>query len=275
MSDVHTARIGPYRLVRRLAAGSMGVVYLGEDADGRRVALKVVRPDLAGEAEFRIRFRQEVHAALSVSGAHTAAVVGVDLGAAEPWLAVEYLDGPTLAERVALGGPLPATRVRRLLGQLAAALAAIHRAGIVHRDVKPGNVILAPGGPRVIDFGVARIPAGSDLTDDHQLLGSPGYLAPEYLRGVPAHPPGDLFALGATLLFAATGRPPFGAGPPEAVLDRAAAGEPDTDGVPPALAAVLRALLDPDPAARPAAESLVPPPRAGTGRHRARVRRTG
>ncbi|MFJ6212467.1 serine/threonine-protein kinase [Streptomyces sp. NPDC092296] len=212
-------QIGGYRLLRRLGAGGMGRVYLGRTAGGRTVAVKVVRPDLADDAEFRARFRQEVAAARRVGGAWTAPVLDADTEGPQPWVATGYVAGPALDAAVRSTGPLPEHVVRALGAGLADALAAVHATGLVHRDVKPSNVLLALDGPRLIDFGIARaLDAASSLTRTGYVVGSPGYLSPEQAAGQEAGPAGDVFSLGAVLAYAATGTPPFGQGVSAAVL---------------------------------------------------------
>ncbi|TDD84614.1 hypothetical protein E1293_12505 [Actinomadura darangshiensis] len=206
-------RIGPYRVVARLGAGGMGAVYLGRARSGRAVAVKVVHSRFAGQAKYRARFRREVDAARRVVGAFTAPVLDAGADAPTPWLATAYLPGPSLREAVAEFGPLPPDAVRALAGGLAEALAAIHRGGLVHRDLKPANVLLTAGGPRVIDFGIARPDDADPLTRAGRPIGSPGFMSPEQVRGREIGPASDVFTLGATLAYAASGVEPFGTGP--------------------------------------------------------------
>lgn len=243
--------IGPFTIRRVLGEGGMGKVYLGRRRDGVLAAVKVVRAELAGDPEFRARFRQEVAAAGRVRGAYTAALLGADPDAAAPWLATEYVPAPSLREAVARHGPMPADSVRLLGIGLAEALAAIHAAGVVHRDLKPANVLLAHDGPRVIDFGIARAADATTLTRTGAVIGTPGFIAPEQLAHGRVAPPADVFALGGVLLYATTGRAPFGEGDPAALLYRAANVDPDLSGVPPALAPTVAACLQRDPAQRP------------------------
>ncbi|SDS13245.1 serine/threonine-protein kinase [Actinopolymorpha singaporensis] len=244
-------RVGAYSLRGRLGGGAMGTVYLGTSPGGRAVAVKVARTDLADDPEFRERFRREVAMARSVGGFWTAGVVDADPEAPQPWLATEYVVGPTLQQAVSEYGPLPAPAVRRLAAGLTEALQAIHAAGLVHRDLKPSNVLLAADGPRVIDFGISQALEGVRLTATGEFLGTPGFLAPEQISGAAVGPATDLFALGAVLVFAATGRGPFGTGPTDALMYRAMHDEPTLDGLPPELVDVVRACLDRDPARRP------------------------
>jgi len=199
-------RIGGYTLLGRIGSGAMGAVYLALSRGGRPIAVKVVRAELGDDPGFRERFRREVEAVRSVGGFWTAAVVDADLDAAQPWLATEYVPGPSLQEAVCSRGPLPVDAVRHLAAGLAEGLAAIHAAGVVHRDLKPANVLIGANGPRVIDFGISRALAGSTLTAAGHLLGTPGYLSPEQISGGPVGPASDVYALGGLLVFAATGR---------------------------------------------------------------------
>ena len=188
-------------------------MFLGRSPGGRLVAVKVVRAELAGQAEFRDRFAREVAAARKVSGLFTAPVVDADVGAPVPWLATAYVPGPSLAEAITRHGPLPATSVLALAAGLAEGLGAIHTAGIVHRDLKPSNLLLAEDGPRIIDFGISRAAEASMLTGTGVVFGSPSFMSPEQARGHRVGPPSDVFSLGAVLTFAATGEGPFGTGP--------------------------------------------------------------
>ncbi|MFD0902843.1 serine/threonine-protein kinase, partial [Actinomadura sediminis] len=251
-------RIGPYRVVARLGAGGMGVVYLGRSRGGRPVAVKVVHRRFVGEDRYRARFRREVGAARAVAGAFTAPVLDADPDAPTPWLATAYLPGPSLREAVAGFGPLPPDALRALAAGLAEALAAIHRAGLVHRDLKPGNVLLTAGGPRVIDFGIARPDGATAITRAGAPIGTAGYMGPEQVRGERVGPPGDVFALGATLAYAATGVEPFGTGAAHARQSRVLAGEADLGAVPgPWPRDLVAACLRPEPSARPSAAELL------------------
>ncbi|MDH6112565.1 outer membrane protein assembly factor BamB [Kitasatospora sp. MAP12-15] len=249
--------IGPYRLIARLGAGGMGRVYLARSAGGRTVAVKVVRPELAGDAEFRERFGREVAAARAVDGAYTAPVVDAELTGEIPWLATAYVLGPSLTEAVHEHGPLPESSVRALGAGLAQALRAIHAAGLVHRDLKPSNVLLAADGPRVIDFGIARAVDGDQLTRTGIVVGSPGYMCPEQASGRPMGAAGDVFSLGSVLLYAATGHGPFESeSGPAAQLYRVVHDEPELGSLPDALRPAITACLAKDPARRPTPEQL-------------------
>lgn len=252
------ARIGPYRLIARLGEGGMGLVYLGRSEAGRTVAVKVVQAEYAGHPEFRRRFAREVAAARRVGGSWTAAVLDADPEAAVPWVATQYIPGPDLTTVVAEDfGPLPEHTVHTLANRLALALQAVHEAGLIHRDLKPSNVLVTVDGPRVIDFGIARAMdslAGDSLhTRTGMLIGSPGFMSPEQVRGLELTPASDVFCLGAVLVYAATGRLLFGAadtGLP-AHLFRIAEDEADLSGVPESLLPLVRDCLEKDPAKRP------------------------
>ncbi|MFJ9050698.1 bifunctional serine/threonine-protein kinase/ABC transporter substrate-binding protein [Streptomyces bacillaris] len=253
------ARIGGHRLLGRLGAGGMGTVYLGRTDAGALAAVKVILPEYAGDEEFRTRFRREAEAARRVDSPWAVRVTGADTESETPWLATEFVPGPTLPEVVARYGPLPARSVKVLGRLLARALAAVHAAGLAHRDVKPGNVLLALDGPRLIDFGIARAADATALTATGLVVGTPGFLPPEQATGsgADAGPAGDVFSLGALLAYAATGRPPFGSGAVDALLYRTVHDAPDLDGVDdPGLRALLTECLAKDPAARPSAAGL-------------------
>jgi serine/threonine protein kinase/outer membrane protein assembly factor BamB len=248
--------IGEFRLHNRLGAGGMGRVYLGSSPGGRAVAVKVIHPHLARDGAFLGRFRREVAAALAVNGGYAAPVVAAGPDDHPPWLATAYVPGPSLQEVVTASGPLPEDAVLKLAAGLAEALRVIHSCGLVHRDLKPGNVLLAADGPRVIDFGIARALDGTVLTSAESLLGTPSYMSPEQAQSQPAGPPSDVFSLGGVLYFAATGSNPFGTGHPAVMLYRIVHTEPDLDQVPPGLRDLIAACLARDPAQRPAPAEL-------------------
>ncbi len=251
-------RIGPYVILGRLGAGAMGQVYLGRSAAGRLVAVKTIKVELAEEAGFRTRFAQEVAAARRVSGFFTAAVVEADPDADLPWLATAYVPAPSLARLVAAVGPLPVTTVRWLAAGCAEALESIHGVGLVHRDLKPSNVLVAPDGPRVIDFGVARAAERMGVTTSRGAVGTPAYMAPEQARdNHQASAASDVYALGATLLFAATGHPPYQGDSVLDVLARLAADEPDQSGLPADLVPLITACLQRVPRERPSSSSML------------------
>jgi serine/threonine protein kinase len=251
------AQLGGYRISRRLGAGGMGRVYLAFTPAGRPVAIKVLRPELGDDPEFRARFRHEIAAARRVSGLFTAQVLDGDPDGSPPWLATTYVPGPSLAQAVAEQGPLPEATVLLLMAGVAEALAAIHAAGLVHRDLKPSNVLLAADGPRVIDFGIARAVQATSLTRTGFRIGSPQFMAPEQVEGGPVSGAVDVFALGGLAAYAATGRPPFGDGAEPAVLYRVLHSGPDLRGCPDYLQRLIGACLARDPAARPAPAQII------------------
>ncbi|MCQ0023233.1 bifunctional serine/threonine-protein kinase/ABC transporter substrate-binding protein [Streptomyces somaliensis DSM 40738] len=253
------ARIAGHRLLGRLGEGGMGVVYLARTPGGGLVAVKVVQEEYADDAGFRERFRREVETARRVSSRWAVRLVDAGPDDTAPWLATEFLPGPSLAEAVALHGPLPPWGLRVLGARLAEALDDIHTAGLVHRDVKPGNVLLAPDGPRLIDFGIARTPEDTSLTATGIVVGTPGYLAPEQAGAgdvARVGPAGDVFSLGCVLVYAATGRPPFGTGPADALLYRTVHDAADTDGLPAETAGVVGRCLEKAPRLRPTAAEV-------------------
>ncbi|NNN35641.1 serine/threonine protein kinase, partial [Streptomyces sp. S3(2020)] len=251
------AKLADYRLLGRLGAGGMGVVYLARSVGGTLVALKVIQAEYAEDGDFRERFRREAETARRMTSPWVASLVDADPEADRPWLATAFVPGPSLGEAVAEYGPLPVRGLRVLGARLAEALREIHAAGLVHRDVKPGNVLLALDGPRLIDFGIARDPEDTALTSTGVVVGTPGFLPPEQARGagVPG-PAGDVFSLGCVLAFAATGRPPFGTGSLDALLYRTVHDTPDLDGVPAELAGVVGGCLEKEPELRPTAGEL-------------------
>jgi len=260
LGELHAAdprSAGPYRLLGRLGAGGMGQVYLGSSASGRRLAIKVIRPELAGDPGFRARFAREVAVARNVSGPFTAPVVDAEVQGTMPWLATEYVPGPSLAEAVGEQGPLPAASVLSLAAGLAKGLQAIHAAGVVHRDLKPSNVLLAEDGPRVIDFGICRAAEATALTQSGTVMGSPGFMSPEQAEGGEVGPPSDVFSLGAVLTFAATGQGPFGAGPTPALIYRVVHSTPDTSRLPRQIRPLAERCLAKNPAQRPTAGDLI------------------
>ncbi|MGX1032933.1 serine/threonine protein kinase [Streptomyces ambofaciens] len=226
--------VGGYRIIALLGEGGMGRVHLARSASGRPVAVKTVHRHLAAVPEFRERFRRETAAARSVTGVYTAAVLDAGPDDEPPWMAVEFCAGPGLPEAVAAHGPLGSGDLAALGAALAEALMAVHAAGLVHRDVKPSNVLVSCHGPKVIDFGIAKSAADESLTADSEAIGSPGFIAPEQLAGDAAGPgpAADVFALGAVLVEAATGRGPFGSGRVPEVLYRTLHEDPDLVGVP-------------------------------------------
>ncbi|MEU6538499.1 bifunctional serine/threonine-protein kinase/ABC transporter substrate-binding protein [Streptomyces sp. NPDC047000] len=253
------SRLGGHRLLGRLGAGGMGVVYLARTAAGELAAVKVIQPEFAGQEEFRARFRREAASARGVDSPWVVRVLDADTEAPAPWLATAFVPGPSLAEAVMECGPLP-PRVVRVLGKvLARALEAVHGNGLVHRDVKPGNVLLALDGPRLIDFGIARPTAAdeTELTSDSVVVGTPGFLSPEQARALPVGPASDVFSLGCVLAYAATGHPPFGTGAADALLYRTVHDTPDLAGVADGeLRDLLEHCLAKDPEDRPALTAI-------------------
>ncbi|MFJ3310449.1 serine/threonine-protein kinase [Streptomyces sp. NPDC086549] len=250
-------QIGPFVLLGQLGSGGMGRVFLGRSPGGRLVAIKVVSSDLAHDPRFRRRFAQEITAMRRVGGFWTAAVVDADPQAPVPWLATEYVPGPSLTQAIREHGPLPANSTRMLARGLAEALAAIHAAGLTHRDLKPSNVLLATDGPRVIDFGIARALEDTALTGTGQLIGTPGFVSPEQARCAPVGPPSDIFCLGLVLAYATTGTNPFGTGGSPELLYRVVHEDPDLTGVPAALFPLIWHCLARPPAARPTPAQLL------------------
>ncbi|MFG2806914.1 serine/threonine-protein kinase [Streptomyces massasporeus] len=249
--------VGPYRLLGRLGSGGMGRVFLGRSAGGRTVAVKIVHPHFALDEEFRARFRREVEAARRVGGAWTAPVLDADPGARVPWVATAYAAGPSLSAAVADGGPLPAHTVRALGAGLAEALAAVHELGLVHRDVKPSNVLMTLDGPLLIDFGIARATDGTaSLTSTGVSIGSPGYMSPEQILGKGVTGAADVFSLGAVLAYAATGLPPFPGDSSAALLYKVVHEEPELGLLDGELRDLTAECLAKDPAARPAPAEL-------------------
>jgi DNA-binding beta-propeller fold protein YncE len=251
-------RVGGYRLVGRLGTGGMGQVFLAVSPGGRRVAVKLIHPVGVGAAQFRDRFAREIEAARRVGGFHTAPVVDADPYADPPWMVTAYIDGPSLEAAVSRGGPLPPDEVRALGAGLAEGLAAIHAAGLVHRDLKPGKVILAEDGPRIIDFGIARAIGASAFTTAGVVVGTLSYMSPEQVRGDPVMPASDVFSLGSVLAFAATGRAPFGADSPAAIIFRIAGRPPDLAGVTdPGLRELIAGCLAKSPGDRPTVRAVL------------------
>jgi hypothetical protein len=248
--------IGGYRLLRRLGSGGMGIVYLAADPTGRRVAIKVIHPHWAHDAGFRRRFTREVAAARRVARFCTAPVLDASLGGDRAYLVTEFVEGPDLATVVRERGPLSGGDLEALAAGVAVALQAIHSAGVVHRDLKPSNVVLSPTGPRVIDFGIARL-AEPETVPSQTLLGTPAFMAPEQVRGEPVTPASDVFAWGGLVTYAGTGRLPFGGGPAAEVLYRVAHEGPNLDGLDARLRPLVERAMAKQPATRPTTEELL------------------
>ncbi|MGA8114561.1 MAG: serine/threonine-protein kinase, partial [Actinocatenispora sp.] len=251
-------RIGTYTVLARLGAGGMGVVYLARSAGGRTVAVKIIRESLAADPEYAARFAREVAAARRVTGTFTAPVLDADPAARPTWLVTAFLPGLSLADAVRRFGPVPPDAVRALAVGLAEALVAIHRAGVVHRDLKPENVMLTAGGPRVIDFGIARPSDSPAITSTGVSLGTPGFMAPEQIAAGEVGPASDVFALGAVLVFAATGTGPFGDGSTRSKLSRTQDAVAEPAGITePWLRDLVGTCLRPRPGQRPTARDLL------------------
>ncbi|MEU6378111.1 serine/threonine-protein kinase [Streptomyces sp. NPDC046909] len=253
-------RIGPYEVRGRLGSGGMGEVYLAESRTGLRLAVKVVRSEYATDRTFRARFRQEVRAAQTVggTGTYTARVVDADPEGEHPWMATEFVEGPNLRDAVLDGGALPERAVRVLGAALGEALGAIHGRGLVHRDLKPSNILLAPDGPRVIDFGIVRALEATAMTRTGAIVGSVGYVSPEQIRnGGQVGPPSDVFSLGAVLAYAASGREPFGEGQDSVILLRILTRDFDLTGIPKELLSLVEECLRDEPGERPTPKDVV------------------
>src|SRR5690348_2840560 len=234
----------------------MGRVYLAFSPAGRAVAVKVIHPHLARDPAFTSRFKREVAAAQAVNAVYATPVVAAGPDDTPPWLATAFVPAPSLQDVVSSNGPLPEEAVWKLAAGLAEALRAIHAGGLVHRDLKPGNVLLATDGPRLIDFGIARVVDGTRLTATDGVLGTPSYMSPEQAKGESVDPPSDIFSLGGVVYYAATGQAPFGGGIPAALLYRIVFDEPNLHGLPPQLRALVAACLDKNPATRPTPAQL-------------------
>ncbi|MDL4771772.1 MULTISPECIES: serine/threonine-protein kinase [Thermomonosporaceae] len=249
--------IGHYRMLQTLGEGGMGVVYLAVDPEGRKVAIKVLRSSVAGDTTARRRLAREVDTMRRVHSPHVAEILDADVTAERPYIVTQYVPGRTLEEIVEESGPISGPGLQRLAVGLSSALSAIHGAGIIHRDLKPGNVMLVDGEPVVIDFGIAQGADATRLTATGMVIGTPGYLAPEIIEGEDAGEPSDVHSWAGTVAYAATGRPPFGAGTFESIFFKIMQGKPDLSGVPDGLLPVLRSAMARHPAERPTAVNLV------------------
>jgi len=254
--DRTPGKFGPYRVLERIGEGGMGVVYLATDAEQRPVAVKVLRPAVAGEPDARRRLAREVETMRRVRSPFVAEVIDADVACDPPYIVTRYVRGRTLDQVVSDCGPLRGADLARVARGVASALTAVHAAGVVHRDLKPGNIMLSAGEPVVIDFGIARSPDSTRITQTGMFMGTPGYLAPEVIEGKESGQASDVHSWGATVAFAATGRPPFGTGSFETIFYRIVHGQPDLDGCPRSLLPLVAAALARDPARRPAAAEL-------------------
>ncbi|MGV9777939.1 serine/threonine protein kinase [Streptosporangium sp. NPDC003464] len=250
-------QIGPYRLVGRLGAGGMGVVFAGIDALGVRVAVKLIHASYASDSEFRARFTREISLLDRVNGACTARILNSDGNAARPWLAAEYVPGPTLESHVRTHGTLQGDALFGLAAGLAEALMAVHTAGVVHRDIKPSNVILSPSGPKLVDFGIARALDASVMTRTGTLVGSPGWVSPEEYSDAPAGPPADIYGWAMLVVYAATGAPPYGTGRPEVLALKVLNETIDTSMLPDLLRGLVDRALAKLPETRPSSHELL------------------
>lgn len=250
-------RIGPYRLIQQLGEGGMGVVHLALDPSGRAVALKLLRPHVAHDRDARTRLAREVQVLRRIDDHRVAAVIDADLDGDRPYLVTRYVPGPALDDVVKESGPMRGGELLRLGRGLADALHAIHAADVIHRDLKPGNVLLLDGDPVLIDFGIAHVADDVRITMTGLVMGTPGYLSPEVVEGAPVTEATDWWGWAATLAYAASGAPPFGRGPMDVVLTRVSRGEADLTGVDPRLAPLLYAALSPQPRQRPDSDEVV------------------
>jgi serine/threonine protein kinase len=249
-------KIGPYRVIEKIGEGGMGVVYLGMNADGHRVAVKVLGSAVAGDPNARQRLAREVETMRRVRNRYVAEVLDADVDGPAPYIVTRYVQGRTLEDTVRQEGPLRGMALDAFAEGLAEALAAIHAAGVVHRDLKPGNVMLDAGQPVIIDFGIAHIPDATRLTKTGLVMGTPGYLAPEVIEGSPSSGASDVHSWGTTVAYAATGRQPFGTGTYQTIFFRVLEGKPDIAGIPPRLLPFVTAALSTDPRSRPSARWL-------------------
>ncbi|WP_327107324.1 serine/threonine protein kinase [Nonomuraea glycinis] len=251
------AEVGPYRIVGRLGAGGMGIVYAGVDAAGRRAAVKLIHDMYATNQEFRVRFRREVAMLRRVQGSCCVRMLAADADARQPWLATEYIAGRTLTEHVRVEGPLSGDGLYGLAAGLAEALVAVHAVGVVHRDLKPSNVMVSPQGPRLVDFGIARALDGTSLTATGHVIGSPGWVSPEEYAGEPAGPAADVYGWALVVVYAATGEQPYRASRPEALAHRVLTATVDTAKVPERLRSTVDRALAKTPGTRPSMDEVL------------------
>lgn len=256
VQDRLPGKLGPYRLLRKIGAGGMGVVYLATDSEGRHVAVKALGPAVTSDPNARRRLLREVETMRRVHSPYVAEIVDADAGAESPYIVTRYVPGRTLEEVLRESGPLRGRQLATLASGLAEAIAAIHAAGVVHRDLKPGNVMLVDGHPVVIDFGIAHVADATRLTQTGMVMGTPGYLAPEVIEGQPSSGASDVHSWGATVAYAATGRSPYGTGSFQTIFYRVVTGQPDLTGVPQPMLQLISAALSSNPGARPPATWL-------------------
>ncbi|MEU4580118.1 serine/threonine-protein kinase [Nonomuraea sp. ATR24] len=257
MSTRTQEHLGPYRLIEKIGEGGMGVVHLGLDGAGRQVAIKVLHPHVAADLKARDRLVREVETMRRVRSRYVAETLDAELTGGTPYVVTRFAPGRTLEATILDRGPLGAGEVVALARKLCQALVDIHEAGVIHRDLKPSNVMLVGDEPLVIDFGIAHLVNAARLTQSGMFVGTPGYLAPEIIRGSVITPAADVHALASTVFFAATGLPPFGTGTFEAVCFNTLEGRAQIDRAPAWLRGWLSRALQVDPAARPSARELL------------------
>jgi serine/threonine protein kinase len=251
VQDSLPGKLGPYRILQKIGAGGMGVVYLARDAEGRNVAIKALGPAVTSDPNARRRLMREVETMRRVRSPYVAEILDADVASDAPYIVTRYVPGKTLEEVVRASGPLTGKALAGFAAGLAEALTAIHAAGVVHRDLKPGNVMLVEGRPVVIDFGIAHVADATRLTQTGMVMGTPGYLAPEVIEGQPSSSASDVHSWGATVAYAATGRSPYGAGSYQTIFYRVVTGKPDLTGIPQPIAPMVGAALATSPADRP------------------------
>jgi len=249
--------VGGYTLLTKIGEGGMGVVHLARRGDGQRVALKVLRPHIVGDDEARRRLEREVGSLSRIRSKWVAEIVDADPWAPVPYVATRYVPGLSLHDYVYEEGPITGKDLTWFAACLAEGVGSVHAVGVLHRDVKPSNVLMEGRTPILIDFGLARVADDPKLTHTGWLLGTPGYLAPEILHGDDATTASDVHSWAATVAFAATGKPPFGRGPSMAIMDRVRRGEHHLSGIPEPLRQLLADCLHPDAQRRPTLDAIL------------------